>query len=39
VIFILMRIFGEVTFSSILETFNETKDSLCNSLFGGGSTY
>lgn len=39
VIFILMRIFGEVTFSSILETFNETKDSLFNSLFGGGSTY
>lgn len=39
VIFILMRIFGEVTFSSILESFNETKDSLFNSLFGGGSTY
>ena len=30
-----MRIFGEVTFSSILESFNETKDSLFDSLFGG----
>lgn len=39
VIFILMRIFGEVTFSSILESFNETKDSLFDSLFGGGSTF
>ncbi len=39
VIFILMRIFGEVTLSSILESFDETRDSFFNNLFGGGSGY
>lgn len=39
VIFILMRIFGEVTLSSILQSFDETRDSFFNNLFGGGSGF